>query len=118
MAIKASFVLKDNAISILSKSSEFTLKEKKETIINLNNSSYVVDLTNIDNVCLLVFEGSGEFTVTFVQDANTVTHTVTDFFVLTLTPASASSFTSITIAETNEEDVSIHAFVYGKVTTA
>jgi len=116
MAIKASFVVKDNSVSIVNKSLDFTLKEKMDTTVVLNNETYEVDISNVGNIVLLAFEGSGDFTVTLVQGVNTMVLTVTDYFAMTLDPTSAATLDSIVVGEPNSVDVTIHCIAYGQAT--
>lgn len=117
MSVKASLVVKEDSVSVINKSLSFSLKEKVDVVVSLNSSSYTLDISGVDNVSLLVIEGSGTFTVTFVQGASTVDFIATDYYAVTLTPTSAAAMDSITITETGATDVTIHAIAYGKVTS-
>ena len=105
--IKASLVVKEDSINTISNTLEFTLKEKSENLVVLNNSSYTLDLSEISNIVFLAFEGSGDFNVAFTQAGATVTFEASDYWANTITPASISTMTSIVVSETNSTDISV-----------
>lgn len=104
----------EEQVTKLNSKTTFTVDEKLEKTINLNNSSEVIDYSYIDDPYLFIFEGSGEFNVAITAGGNTITYAIDNSYIFTPTSSFASTISNITISETSSVDVVVNVRIYSK----
>lgn len=105
------------AVTQLSKSTTFTLDEKLEDSIKLNNSSRTIDFDYVDNIRTIIVDSDGEFTVSITAGGSTIEFACQDTFYFTPTPAFRATITDFTIKETNSVDRLINIRIFGEEVT-
>lgn len=93
----------------------WTNKEIYSIEVILNNSSYAVDLSFLDsNVRMVVFNGSGQYTLTMVHNGGTIVYTLNDLFVFSPLPEFMTNLSSLTISTSDAVDVTIDIRAFGE----
>lgn len=101
-------------VTELAYANSFTLDEKLEKTIKLNNSSETIDYSYISNPKTIIFKGDGVFNVLITKDANVITFQVDKIYTARFADTFLTEVTSIEIAEINSIDVEIEVRVYGE----
>jgi len=102
-------------VTELAYANSFTLDEKLEKNIKLNNSSETIDYSYISNPKTIIFKGDGIFNVIITKDANVITFEVDKMYTARFADTFLADVTSIVVSETNSLDVNIEVRVYGEV---
>lgn len=126
-------ILGEYQVTKLEKILSFTLDEKIEKSIKLNNSEEVIDYSFIDNPKIFYFEGTGAFQVVltmtldvpdqvipgeFVSASVEVPIDVQDVFCLTSVSGLLANVTALKIKEINAVEKTITVRIYGEAVVA
>lgn len=91
---------------------EWTLSEKLEYNLEMQNSEKIINFAAIENVKLIVFSGSAKFKVRISTSSDSITFNVSDFFYFT--PQSLSDITEIAVLEDQGTLVDCKIRFYGE----
>ena len=106
----------EGLVTRMEKSYEFELKEKMERTFVINSSSETIDLTKVNSPTVFIFEGDGNFTVSFtVSGGDVIEFEVSQQIAMTLTSSFVSTLTALTITETASADRKISIRLYSEV---
>lgn len=113
--------LSGTGVTSLDNTSSWALENKLEDTYSLNvtDGSLTLDFSNIENMKLLIFEGSGSYIVTLNQiDSASESIPITiDYncpFVLPTTQAFIDTLSSVQISTSSTTDVTITVRAYGE----
>ncbi len=94
----------------------WTLSEKLEYSIDIQNQTKIINFSDIDNVKLILFSSTNNetFKVRISTSTDTITFTVDDVFIFTPTDLTINNITEIALIEEAGIEVEVKAIFYGE----
>lgn len=94
----------------------WTLSEKLEYSITIQNETKIINYSDIDNIKLILFSSTNNetFKVRVSTSTEQITFTVDDIFLFTPTDATIANITEIALLEDAGTAVEVKAIFYGK----
>lgn len=114
-------IISGSGVTGLDETTSIELKNKVEESYTIVDTDGVVTLNfdNIENMKALIFDGNGDFTVTFTSGANTLEFPCGSGIPMTFpaTQTFVDGLDSISISTLSTEDIQIQVRAYGEVVT-
>jgi len=95
----------------------WTLSEKLEYNIAIQNQTKIINFSDIDNIKLILFSSTNNeiFKVRISTSTDTITFTVDDIFLFTPTDLMINSITEIALVEELGNEVEVKTIFYGEL---